>query len=128
MKKIRITITTSFVNREGGIFNDVPVGKFYLTLRKIPLDKMDPAYDKFYATVKKDTVRGRSFLVPRSFGYYYDSKRQIKPCYGQGMYNIVVKVNESSRPNFVQTMLFDNSTEIIKQAGATFNKGSAKTK
>ena len=123
-----ITITSSFVNREGGIFNDVPVGKFYLTLRKIPLDKMDPAYDKFYATVKKDTVRGRSFLVPRSFGYYYDSKRQIKPCYGQGMYNIVVKVNESSLPNFVQTMLFDNSTEIIKQAGATFNKSSGKSK
>jgi|GEM_PF-716518 len=123
-----INITTSFVTREGGIFNDVPVGKFYLTLRKIPLDKLDPAYDKFYANVKNDTVRGRSFLVPRSFGYYYDSKRQIKPCYGQGMYNIVVKVNESSRPNFVQTMLFENSPEIIKQAGATLNKGNAKTK
>jgi len=35
------------------------------------------------------------------------------------MYNIVVKVNETSRPNFVQTMLFDNSTEIINQAGAS---------
>jgi hypothetical protein len=122
-----ISITTSFVNREGGIFNDVPVGKFYLTLRKIPLDKTDPSYEKFYANVKNDTVRGRSFLVPRSFGYYYDSKRQIKPSYGQGMYNIVVKVNESSRPNFVQTMLFDNSTEIIKSAGSAIPQGS-KTK
>lgn len=113
-----INITSSFVTREGGIFNDVQVGKFYLTLRDIPLDKTDPAYNKFYANIKNKAVIGRSFLVPRSFGYYYDSKRQIKPSYGQGMYNIVVKVNESSRPNFVQTMLFDNSTEIIRQAGA----------
>ncbi len=112
-----ITITSSFVTREGVIFNDFPVGKFYLTLRKIPLDKTDPAHDKFYANVRNDTVIGRSFLVPRSFGYYYDSKRQIKPSYGQGMYNIVVKVNESSRQNFLQKMLFDNSTEIIQQAG-----------
>jgi len=114
-----ITFTSSFVTREGVIFNDVPVGKFYLTLRNIPLDKTDPRYDKYYANVKNNTIMGRSFLVPRSFGYYYDSKRQIKPCYGQGMYNIVVKVNESSRPNFVQKMLFDNSTEIIQQAGAS---------
>jgi hypothetical protein len=121
-----INITSSFVTREGGIFNDVSVGKFYLTLRDIPLDKTDPAYDKFYANVKNKTVIGRSFLVPRSFGYYYDSQRQIKPSYGQGMYNIVVKVNESSQPNFVQEMLFDNSTEIIKQAGVPFNKGKSK--
>lgn len=113
-----ITFTSSYVTREGVIFNDVPVGKFYLTLRKIPLDKTDPAHDKFYAHVKNDTIIGRSFLVPRSFGYYYDSKRQIKPCYGLGMYNIVVKVNESSRPDFVQKMLFENSTVIIQQAGA----------
>jgi len=122
-----INITSSFVTREGGIYNDTPVGKFYLTLRDIPLDKTDPAYDKFYANVKNNNVIGRSFLVPRSFGYYYDSKRQIKPSYGQGMYNIVVKVNESSQPNFVQEMLFDNSTEIIQQAGSSFNKGKTKT-
>jgi hypothetical protein len=123
-----ISITTSFVNREGGIFNDVPVGKFYLNLRKIPLDKTDPAYDKFYAKVKNNTVIGRSFLVPRSFGYYYDSKRQIKPSYGQGMYNIVVKVNESSRPNFVQKMLFDNSIEIFEQAGTSIPQSGKTSK
>lgn len=110
-----ITITSYYVTREGVIFDNVPVGKFYLTLRDIPLDKTDPAHDKFYANLKNNTVIGQSFLVPRSFGYYYDSKHQIKPSYGQGMYNIVVKVNESSRPNFVQKMLFDNSTEIIEQ-------------
>lgn len=123
-----ITITSSFVTREGVIFNDVPVGKFYLTLRKIPLDKTDPAHDRFYANLKNDNIIGRSFLVPRSFGYYYDSKRQIKPCYGQGMYNIVVKVTESSRPNFVQKMLFDNSTEIIQQAGANIPQAGKTSK
>lgn len=123
-----ITITSSFVTREGVIFNDVPAGKFYLTLRNIPLDKTDPTHDKFYANVKNNTIIGRSFLVPRSFGYYYDSKRQIKPSYGQGMYNIVVKVNESSRPNFVQKMLFDNSTEIIEQAGANIPQAGKTSK
>jgi hypothetical protein len=125
-----ITFTSSFVTREGVIFDDVPVGKFYLTLRNIPLDKTDPAHDMFYANVKNNTIIGRSFLVPRSFGYYYDSKRQIKPSYGQGMYNIVVKVNESSRPNFVQKMLFDNSIGILEQAGASIPQSgkSSKTK
>lgn len=113
-----ITFTSSYVTREGVIFNDIPVGKFYLILREIPLDKTDPAHDKFYANVKNNNIIGQSFLVPRSFGYYYDSKRQIKPSYGQGIYNIVVKVNESSRPNFIQKMLFDNSTEIIEQVEA----------
>ncbi len=123
-----ITITSSYVTREGVIFNDVPVGKFYLTLRNIPLDKTDPAYDKFYASVKNTTVLGQSFLVPRSFGYYYDSKRQIKPSYGQGMYNIVVKVNESSRQNFVQKMLFDNSTEILKEVGTNISNAGKTSK
>ena len=122
-----INITSSFVTREGGIFNDIPVGKFYLTLRDIPFDKTDPAYEKFYANVKNNNVIGRSFFVPRSFGYYYDPKRQIKPSFGQGMYNIVVKVNESSRPNFVQEMLFENSTEILQQAGSNSNKSKTKT-
>jgi hypothetical protein len=123
-----ISITSSFVSREGGLYTDVQIGKFILTLRDIPLDKTDPAYDKFYANVKNCKVIGRSFLVPRSFGYYYDSKRQIKPSYGQGMYNIVVKVNETSRPNFVQTMLFDNSTEIINQAGASIPQAGKTSK
>ena len=123
-----ITITSSFVTREGVIFNDVQIGKFYLTLRNIPLDKTDPVHDKFYANVKNKTIIGQSFLVPRSFRYYYNSKRQIKPSYGQGMYNIVVKVNESSRPNFVQKMLFDNSIEIFEQAGANIPQSDKTSK
>jgi hypothetical protein len=44
------------------------------------------------------------------------------------MYNIVVKVNESSRPNFVQKMLFDSSTEIIEQAGANIPQAGKTSK
>jgi hypothetical protein len=123
-----ITITSSFITREGGIFKDVPLGEFILSLRKIPLDRSDPDYNKFYAHVKDKKVVGQSFLVPRSFGYYYDSRRQIKPSYGQGMYNIVVKVNETSRQNFVQKMLFDNSTEIIQQAGSNIPQSGQTSK
>jgi hypothetical protein len=123
-----ITFTSSYVTREGVIFDEVPIGKFYLTLRNIPLDKTDPAHDKFYSNIKNNAVIGRSFLVPRSFGYYYNSRHQIKPSYGQGMYNIVVKVNESSRPNFVQKMLFDNSMEILGQAGADVPQSGKKSK
>lgn len=121
-----IIVTSSFVNRDGGIFDNVPIGKFYLTLRNIPLGKTDPVYEGFYANVKNNKVIGRSFLVPRSFGYYYDLERKIKPSYGQGMYNIVVNVSESSRSNFVSKMVFDNSTEIIKQAGGAAKLHSTK--
>jgi hypothetical protein len=112
-----ITLTASWVTREGVLFSDMQVGKFLLPLKNIPLDKKDPAHAKFYAGLKKHTVTGKSFLVPRSFGYYYSPKHQLKPSFGQGSYNIAVKVNESSRSNSVQTMLFDNSTDIIQQAG-----------
>jgi hypothetical protein len=112
-----IAITSSFVTRDGGIFDNAPVGKFYLVLREIPMDKRDPEYTEFYSRITENPVIGKSFLVPRSFGYYYAAMNQVQPCFGKGVYNIVVNVTESSKENFVSKMLFDNSTEIIKQTG-----------
>ncbi|MCX6251727.1 MAG: hypothetical protein NTX61_13365 [Bacteroidetes bacterium] len=112
-----IIFTSSFVTREGNIFDNVPVGKFYLILRNIPMGRNDPGYEPFYAQVKNNSVAGRSFLVPRSFGYYYSDVNHIKPSYGQGIYNIMVNVTESSRSNFVGKLLYDNTTGFIKEVG-----------
>ena len=121
-----IAFSSSFVTREGGIFENTPIGKFYLNLRKIPMDKKDPSYMQFYAHIKENPVIGRSFTVPRSFGYFYNDVAQIKPCFGQGNYSILVSVSESSRSNFVRKMLFDNSTEIIKQTGSVIQRKAVK--
>jgi hypothetical protein len=109
-----IFITSSWVTSGGSIFDNIPIGKFYFTVRNIPMDKTDPTYKSFYESVKNIPVRGRSFLVPRSYGYYYNAVNQITPSYGQGIYNIVVNVTESSRSNFVSKLLYDNSTEFLK--------------
>lgn len=110
-----IIIATSFVTQDGGVFDNVPVGKFYLLLRDIPMLKEDPGYEAFYDRIIDTTLLGRSFLVPRSFGYYYNAVNEIQPCYGQGIYNIVTNVTESSRNNFVSEMLFENSTVMLTQ-------------
>jgi len=110
-----IVISSSFVTQDGGVFDNVPVGKFYLILRDIPMLTTDPEYAAYYATVDETPVLGRSFLVPRSFGYYYNAVNQIKPCYGQGIYNVVVNVTESSRSNFVSELLFENTTTMLTQ-------------
>jgi hypothetical protein len=114
-----IVIASSYVTQDGAIFDNVPIGKFYLILRDIPMSSDDPEYKGFYESIVDKPLLGRSFLVPRSFGYYYPALNQIKPCYGQGIYNIVTNVTESSRSNFVSELLFENSTVMINQMGNT---------
>lgn len=122
-----IVITSSYVTENGAIFDNMPIGKFYLILRDIPMSSEDAEYESFYAGVQDMPLLGRSFLVPRSFGYYYNAVNQIKPCYGQGIYNVVINVTESSKSNFVSQLLFDNSTVMLNQMGTAIqNKMQAK--
>ena len=92
--------------------------------------KADPAYKLFYDSITKINVRGRSFLVPRSYGYYYNAVNQINPSYGQGIYNIVVNVTESSRSTFVNKLLYENAEPFIRQASTIIQlqKTSTQTK
>lgn len=115
---IEIIFNTSYVNEMGQIFSNVELGKFYLLLRNAPIDKNSPEYAKYYDALKGTTLDGRSFIVPRSFGYYKNDKGVIGNSFSQGAYSITVNVTESANDRFVTKVLSDNSNQIIDMLGS----------
>jgi hypothetical protein len=114
---VEITFTTSFVNQQGQLFDNVELGKFYLFLRNAPLDKNSANYESYYSAIRGQRLDGKSFIVPRSFGYYKNPDGEIKPSYSQGAYSISAKVTETSRDRFVTKILVDNSSQLIDMLG-----------
>ena len=116
---IEITFSTSYVNNIGQLFNNTETGKFYLTLRDAPLDKNTAHYKSFYDGLKGELLDGKSFIIPRSYGYFINADGESKPCYSQGAYSIQVKVKESTKDKFITKMLIDNSSQIIDGVGGS---------
>ncbi|MEO7922556.1 MAG: hypothetical protein ABIR30_02675 [Chitinophagaceae bacterium] len=114
---IEIIFNTSYVNEQGQLFDNVELGKFYLLLRDAPMDKNSPTFTRYYDSLKGTKVDGRSFIVPRSFGYYKDENNIFGKSYSQGAYSISVNVKENANDKFVTKVLSDNSSQIIDMIG-----------
>ena len=112
-----ITFKTSYVNEQGVLFDNITLGKFVLLVRDAPLDKNAAGYEEFYQKLRGKKIDGRSFIVPRSFGYHIQENGAPGPSFSQGAYSIQVNVRESSKNSFVNTLLIDNSGQIINAAG-----------
>lgn len=123
-----IVFTSSYVNEMGQLFDKVTLGKFYLLLRDVPLNKNDTAYNKYHQQLKGKLLDGRSFIVPRSFGYYLADNNKKAKCFSQGAYSIQVNVKESSKNNFVNKLIIDNSNELLKSANEEGKKLADKIK
>lgn len=113
-----ITFSTSYVTKDGQFYNDVPLGKFYYTLRHAPLDSTSAGYKEFYEKQRNIPITGKSFIVPRSYGYYKTNVYNLQPYYNQGNFSIAVKVTESSKNKFINEML-------IKTSGIGIDYGSS---
>lgn len=109
-----ITIRSSWVTPEGNFNSNVVIGKFYLNLRDIPMDRNSPEYGKYIEKLKNTALIGKCSLVPRSYGYYYFNTDQLKKCFGQGLYTINIDVKESGAMNFVLKSFSENSVVIPK--------------
>jgi hypothetical protein len=123
-----ITFSTSFVNESGNFFTNVPLGKFYYSVRNAPFNKKDTGYARFYDSLRNGRVTGSCFIVPRSFGYYVDDLNQLKPSYSWGNYSISATVKESSKQAFVDKIIGDNSDLIINAMKSELQKGAKKIK
>ncbi|MEO6253078.1 MAG: hypothetical protein ABIO79_07230 [Ferruginibacter sp.] len=123
---IEISFRTTYVNQIGQLFDNVELGKFYMLVRNAPMDKSSPGYDAYYENMKGKKVDGRSFIVPRSSGYYKDNMGNVAKSYSQGAYSIAVKVTESSKDKFVTKILVDNSDNIINMLGKEAKKALTK--
>jgi len=109
---IEITIRSSYVNQDGFLFDNVTLGKFYLFVRKAPLDAAAANYQAYYKDMQGKLLTGRSFVVPRSFGYHLEDGRPMAG-YSQGAYTIDVKVKESSKDVFISKVISENTNLMI---------------
>ena len=114
---IEITVTTSYVNEMGQLFDKVELGKFVLLLRDAPMDRNSPDYAPYYAGLKGKLIDGKSFIVPRSFGYHMNAQGVAERSFSQGAYSITARISESSKDRFVTTILVDNSSKIVDMLG-----------
>jgi len=105
---IEIAFSTTYNSQQGVIYHNQEIGKFYLLVRDAPLNKKDSTYTSYYKDLCGETLDGYSFIVPRSFGHYYNG-REYLPCYSQGNYNITIKIRESGQDKFVDKLIMDNS-------------------
>ena len=76
--------------------------------------------------MKDSAVDGRSFIVPRSFGYYKAQDGSVAKSYSQGAYSITAKVTETAKDKFVTKILVDNSDNIIDMLGKGAKKALTK--
>ena len=109
---IEIDFNTTYNSEQGIIYHNVDLGKFYFLIRDAPLDKKDPNHKYFYDSLVHESVDGYSFIVPRSFGHYYNGT-EYKPCYSQGKYNITISVKESGKEKYIDKLIMDNSSIAI---------------
>jgi hypothetical protein len=110
---IEISFQTSYVNQDGILFDNINLGKFYMFLRKAPLDSTAENYYSYYSDLKGKLLIGRSFTVPRSFGYHMEDGHPT-PGYSQGAYSIIVKVKESSKEVFITKLILESTGSLIE--------------
>ena len=109
---IEITFRSSYVSSDGVLYDNVSLGKFYLFARNAPLETSAENYQAYYSGMRGKLLTGRSFIVPRSFGYHLEDG-DAKPGYSQGAYTIDVKVKESSKNVFVSKVIVENTNMMI---------------
>lgn len=109
---IEIDFTGNYNTEQGLMVKDADLGKFYLLLRDAPLNPSDPDYKKYYEELIHSQLDGYSFIVPRSFGHYFDGT-EYKPCYSQGKYSIAIKITESGNEKYIDKLIMEHSSTAI---------------
>lgn len=117
---IEISFQSTYLNQDAVLFDNVTLGKFYLFLRDAPLDTAAADYKEYYNNLKGSSVTGRSFIVPRSFGYHMEKGVPV-PGYSQGAYTITVNVKESTKDVFISKVISEGTNIIDVYKDRTIN-------
>lgn len=108
-----ILIKARWTTSNGILYDNIEVGHFYFNLRDIPLEASEQK--EFTKQFIGQRIDGYSFLVPRSYGFYYSLTQSLEQCYGQGMYNIQVNVNESGKEKLVTKLVQENYETLLDE-------------
>ncbi len=120
--EINISFLTSYADEKGNIHDSVSLGKFHCLLQDISIDLQDPNFGK---CPKDVVVSGRSFIVPRSAGYFKlenNNAAKIVKGYNQGQYSIIASVKECTKPVFGSKIIAENSTILIDELSNTLSE------
>ncbi len=123
---IEISFMASYLTADGVMHSNELLGTFITNLRGVPIMGAEEDYAKFIHN--PSMVSGKSFIVPRSYSYQYDHYGDVLPVYSQGAYSIMVNIRESSKNNFVNTLILDNSPMLIDQAAGKITPNAPKRK
>ncbi len=111
---IKITFTATWTGVNSEVNRDEEIGSFHLNLRDIPLGNTEK-FKEYKEQIIGMPLYGNSFIIPRSYGTYLNERKDYKPAYGQGIYDILVEVTESGKDHFVTKVVQDNSDMIVEE-------------
>ena len=89
---LEIDILANWIDGNGVIYRQEPFGKFYMPIRNYRVGNTD-------TSLINSELAGYSYLPPRSATYCLSKRGQWENCFGQGDFDIVAKLTESSKNN-----------------------------
>lgn len=98
---IDIDIKANWLDQNGVIHKQQDFGKFHFPIRDFKVGSKDTTY-------AGSDLSGYCYLIPRSATYCLDKRSQWKACFGQGDFDLLVKVTESSKNNKLNRLIYDN--------------------
>lgn len=98
---IDIDMNANWIDANGGIHKAETFGKFHLPIRDYQVGTTSTTYSG-------EELSGYCYLIPRSAAFCLDNRNQWNPCFGQGDFDILVKVTESSKNNKLNKLIYDN--------------------
>lgn len=105
-----ITFLASYINHDGNLVDNVILGKFHKLIDSVSIDLQKDDFGK--SPDKDSSVTGKSFIVPRSYGYVINGNR-VEKGYNQGLYSIFITVKESTNPTYATKMMIENGNIIV---------------
>src|SRR5579862_4943829 len=110
-----ITFLTSYVTQNEEIVDSLVLGRFHLLIKDLSIDLGSDDFGILPKGSPEPLAEGKSFVVPRSFGYFKTDKGIVSG-YSRGQYSIMVTVRESTRPGFANALLTENGNLFINSA------------
>ncbi len=98
---IDIDFNANWIDPNGLIHKSETFGKFHLPIRDYKVGEGDINYNE-------QNLSGYCYLIPRSSAFCLDQRNQWKSCFGQGDFDILVKVTESSKNHKLNKLIYDN--------------------
>jgi hypothetical protein len=105
-----ISFIASYINHDGNLIDNITLGKFHKLIQGVSIDLKKEDFGRW--TDGDSGVTGKSFIIPRSYGYVIDGKK-VEKGYNRGLYSILITVKESTNPTYATKMMIENGNIIV---------------